>query len=68
MSNLNLNYYRRNNKYYFESDLIEGKIIIREGEVVDIVIENGETEEERDELLELFRCDILYILEAESVL
>lgn len=62
-------FYRKNNRYYFESHELEGKIGIRDNlEVYGIEIENGEaTDREVWNLIEIFQLNITAVLAAESL-
>ena len=61
-------FYRKNNRYYFESDLLEGKIYLMDKKVNHIVIDNGDDNNTTYyELIDLFNSNIAAVLGAEEV-
>lgn len=61
-------FYRKNNRYYFESDLLEGIIAKNRTEIVGLTITNGKaTAGMVYELIDLFNSNIRLILGAEAV-
>jgi len=61
-------FYRKNNRYYFESDSLEGRITIYQGKIDNVIVMNGyANDSDVIGMFHLFNSNIAAVLGAEAV-